>query len=549
MRILLSLLVAPAMFAQPPAVRTSYHVKQAASGVVYLDGGSSDGLAEGMRLRVSHLDSGDALMNRREVGSVAVLAVASNSAVCEVKESKAPIEAGDLAELYETDAQALQAGLGSKNRRKYAQIVSFTEGDPLEIELREYVPKPPLPEVNRIRGRISFEQDAILDHTGGGARSFQEGLVLRADMTRIAGTYWNFTGYWRGRLNSQSAASQQTLNELVNRTYQIGLYYDNPNSRYVAGFGRFLLPWASSLNTMDGGYVGRRVGRQNTVGMFAGSTPDPTAWNYDPNRQILGSFVAWERGSYETVRFTSTAGAAITRQHWRPERQFLFFENTLLVNTRFSIYHDLEVDRLAKPLVSGNHNPPRLARSFLAMRFQASKALSFDLSHNYFRGVPTFDTRLIGTGLLDKLLFQGFSAGFRLELLRTAALYANLGSNKREQDSKRALNYMLGLVLSRTLGLPFRTDLRYSRFNSSFGSGDYESVSISRQLSDKFRFEVQGGQQNLRSAFTAQTRARYVSSNLDYLIGAHYILGAGWTAYRGRVQNYDQIFANLGYRF
>ncbi len=549
MRALLPLIVAAVALAQVPSVRTSYRVKQIASGVVYLDGGSSDGLAEGMRLRVSHLAPGDALMNRREVTSIAVLAVASNSAVCEIKESKSPIEAGDFADLFETDAQVVQAARTSKNSRHYAQVVSFTEGDPLEAELREYVPKPPLPEINRIRGRISFEQDAILDHTGGSARSMQEGIVLRADMTRIGGTYWNFTGYWRGRLNSQSSDSQQTLNDLFNRTYQIGLYYNNPNSPYVAGFGRFLLPWASSLDTIDGGYVGRRISKETTVGMFAGSTPDPTAWNYDPNRQMLGSFVAWEHGSYETVRFTSTAGAAITRQHWRPERQFLFFENTVTVSTRFSIYHDLEVDRLAKPLVSDNRNGPRLARSFLTMRFKATKALSFDLSHNYFRGVPTFDTRLIGTGLLDKLLFQGLSAGFRLDLPHTASLYASLGSNKREQDSKRALNYMLGLQFGRTLGLPFRTDLRYSRFNSSFGSGDYESVSISRQLSDKVHFELQGGQQNLRSIFTAQTRARYVSSNLDYLIGAHYILGAGWTAYRGRVQNYDQIFANLGYRF
>ena len=30
----------------------------------------------------------------------------------------------------------------------------------------------------------------------------QNGVVVRADVTRIAGTYWNFTGYWRGRLNS-----------------------------------------------------------------------------------------------------------------------------------------------------------------------------------------------------------------------------------------------------------------------------------------------------------------------------------------------------------
>lgn len=530
-------------------LRTTYRVKQVASDVIYIDGGANDGLAEGMRLEVFHLAPGDASINRRDIGSVAVIAVAGNSAACEMKESKAPLQVGDTAELSQADVQVIQMVRSSKNIRKYAQVVSFSEGEPLEEEARTYVPKPPLPEVNRIRGRIGFEQSAILDHTGAGAQSYQEGLVLRADMTRIGGTYWNFTGYWRGRINSQMSASQQTINDLLNRTYQIGLYYNNPSSRYVAGFGRFLLPWANSLSTMDGGYIGRRMGHGTTVGMFAGSTPDPTAWNYDPNRQLIGSFVSFEHGSFESVRFTSTAGVAVSRVHWRPDRQFLFFENNIQVSNRISIYHDLEVDKLAKALVSDGRNGPRLARSFLTVRLQASKALSFDLSHNYFRGVPSFDTRLIGTGLLDKLLFQGFSGGFRLELPRSVALYTNVGANKREQDAKTALNYMFGLTFSHLPYIPFRTDLRYSRFNSSFGSGQYKSVNFSRQMGDKIRFEFEGGQQSLKSAFTSEGRARYITTNLDYLIGIHYILGAGWTAYRGGVQDYDQIFLNLGYRF
>jgi len=44
--------------------------------------------------------------------------------------------------------------------------------------------------------------------------------------------------------------------------------YDNPDSHWVAGFGRMYLPWAVSLDTIDGGYVGRRLGRGATVGVF-----------------------------------------------------------------------------------------------------------------------------------------------------------------------------------------------------------------------------------------------------------------------------------------
>jgi hypothetical protein len=537
-----------AVWAQGPFVRTTYHVRQIAAGAAYLDGGTGDGLAEGMRLTVTRLAPGQAKMSAKEIGKLTITAVATISAVCEVGDASGPIEVGDIAELSQEDTQAIQEIRSSKSVRHVAQIVAFTEGDPVDQELRDYTPRPPSPEVNRIRGRVSFEEDVIADHTSG-MKTFQEGVVLRADMTRIGGSYWNFTGYWQGRITAQSGAPQvTTLNELLNRTYQLGLYYNNPNSRYVFGGGRFLLPWAPSLSTIDGGYAARRLGKNFTTGVFAGSTPNPTAWNYDPNRQMFGTFVAYQHGSYEGMHYSSTAGAAITRSHWKPERQFLFFENTISKGTRFSIYHDLEVDRLASPLTSDGRNPVRLARSFLSVRIQLLKSLSVDFGHNFFRDVPTFDTRLLGTGLLDQFLFQGFSAGLRWKLNSIASVYANLGGGKRNGDQNTALNYSGGVTLNRGF-LPFQIDLRYSRFNSAFGNGSFDSVSLTRQFGDKIHFNLLGGYQTLTSTFTNQTNAKYGTASIDYLIGKHYILGAGWTVYRGGAENYDQSFINFGYRF
>ena len=157
-------------------------------------------------------------------------------------------------------------------------------------------------------------------------------------MTRIGGSYWNFTGYWRGRVNSRGRGpGQTTLIDLINRTYQIGLFYSNPQSKYVIGVGRLLLPWATSQNAIDGGYIARRLSRSVTAGVFGGSTPDPTAWNYDPNRQIGGAFVNFEAGTFEAVRFTSTEGVALTSVHWKPERRYMFTENGLFGRTPFPV--------------------------------------------------------------------------------------------------------------------------------------------------------------------------------------------------------------------
>ena len=40
--------------------------------------------------------------------------------------------------------------------------------------------------------------------------------MLRADITRIGGTYWNLSGYWRGKIESRSSAGQATLQDLIN---------------------------------------------------------------------------------------------------------------------------------------------------------------------------------------------------------------------------------------------------------------------------------------------------------------------------------------------
>ena len=527
------------MAAEAPA---SFHIKYVAEGVVYIDGGRAAGLAEQMKLTVRR--------DGQDVAEAVIVSVAEASAVCEIKETKMAVLAGDLASLLSDDAQRSQILKAAGASSHYAQTISFSEGDPLEEEIRDYLPRPKLPEINRIRGRIGFEYTGIQDQGGSGAGSSEYGLVLRADMTRIGGTYWNLSGYTRLRLTSSSAASQQpTLNDLLNRTYHMVLTYQNPQSNWTAGFGRFYLPWAASLSTIDGGYLARRFGKAVTVGMFAGTTPDPTSWNYNPNREMAGTFVSLEGGSYENFRYMSTTGFGVSRLSWKPEREFVFFENSFSWKRYFSVFHNLEVDRWQATFQQPTASGTGVARSFVTLRFEPYRFLAFDLNDNYFRSYPTFTPLLVGTGLLDKFLFQGLSGGVRLALPYHASVYVNLGRSKGNSDPSSSWNYLYGLTLADVLGTSIRTDVHYSRFNSSFGQGNYQSLSLSRQKNEYLRLEVMAGQQNFISALTTQTRARFVSGNLDWSFARHYFLGGGLIVYRGQSQNYNQTSFTLGYRF
>ena len=557
----------PALSLRVPdsGLRMAFTVKYVAQGAAYLDGGRSSGLTEGMKLEIKDdvkaslpgtagsIPAGsDAEGGKRVVAELEVISVAETSAVTEIKSPAREVKKGDLAYLSAADQAALVAQRTLSSTRKYPQVVSFTEGDPLEEEARGEVPRPPMPSVNRARGRIGFDYGGI--HIDG-LNSTQVGMVLRADITRIGGTYWNLSGFWRGRLQSQASNVQPTLQDLINRTYTLSMTYDNPNSAWVIGVGRLYLPWAPSLDTIDGGYFGRRLHKGVTAGVFGGSSPDPTSWNYEPGRRLAGTFINFEGGSFEGIRYTSTFGAAMSTVYGQFDRPLGFMETGLFYKRIISIYDSAQVDEppgtvgLAPPGMGTPSPGMGLARSFFTVRVQPIERLSFDLNHNYFRDVPTFDTALVGTGLLDKYLFQGFSAGVRGEIVRHVTLYTALGASSRSGDVRNSINQMYGVTLDRIWRTGIRADVHYSRFSSSFGDGVYEVVSLSRNVGERFRFEVLGGQQNFTSSATSNNSSRFVTSMMDINLGARYFVSGGLTLQRGNMMNYDQWFTMLGYRF
>ena len=536
-----------------PNLRTVFKVKYVAEGVAYLDGGRSSGLTEGMKLEIKDSDlppeQGATVdpSDPRVVAELEVSATAETSAVTDIHLPKRQVKPGDLAYLSSGDAQTLVQQRSLSATRKYPAVVTFTEGDPLEEEARAEVPRPPQPSVNRARGRIGFDYMGTVSRGTSSATSSDLGMVLRADITRLNGTYWNISGYWRGRLSARSSTSQQTLQDLINRTYHLSMTYDNPNSPWVAGFGRLYLPWAPSLDTIDGGYFGRRLSPGVTAGIFAGSTPDPTSWNYNLDRRIAGTFINFQGGDFDAFHYTSTTGFGVSTLKWKIDRPFLFLENTVSYKRYLSIYHSLQADSPAgNPAVPAPG--PGLSRSFLTLRIQPHPRLEIDFNHNYFRDVPTFDPQLIGTGLLDKYLFQGFSAGARVEVVKQIFVYGTLGQSNRSGDTKSSLNQMYGITFGHLPWMGLRADAHYSRFNSSFGSGSYRAFSLSRNFTDDIRLEVLAGDQTFSSTLTTDNRSRFVNSNVDFAIGEHYFTQAGFTINRGQL-SYDQWMFTLGYRF
>ena len=542
----------------PTTDKCIFHVKYVSEGAVYLDAGRNAKLEEGMILHVVHADpdggTTDAVrfQGKESLADLRIFSVADTSSAAEVVTSREDLTLGDVAYLDIQSVHVRETKSDAAESENYPVVMTFSYGDPLDEEVRAAkasVSAPPIQ--NQIRGRLGFDVGSLSEPGGIGTR--QVGLLVQADMSRIGGTHWNLTGYWRGLLNTESTGSPggtspATLNDLMNRTYHLGLYYQNPDSVVTMGVGRLFLPYAPSLSTIDGGYFGYKFSQHMTAGVFGGSTPDPTSWSYNPNQRIAGTFVNYEAGDFDHARVSSTAGLAMTTIGWHAARQFVFLENTFSLGRKFSFYNSLQADH-GRTALQGATYTTGITQSFSSVRYSPISLLTFELNHNYLRNLPTFDPALISTGLLDQFLFQGLSGGVTVSLPYRISVSTDVGRSKSSTDAATSWNQMYGLTFGEIKNTGLHLDLRYTKFNSSFGQGNYEFVSLSRSITERLHLAVQGGTQHLVSAFSADTNSRFVTGTADWAIGSRYFLEGLYTWNTGTNMSYRQMDMTFGYRF
>jgi hypothetical protein len=125
----------------------------------------------------------------------------------------------------------------------------------------------------------------------------------------------------------------------------------------------------------------------------------------------------------------------------------------------------------------------------------------------------------VGTGLVDKLLFQGVNVGVHAEPIRHIMLYTTLGQSEKTGDEHETWNQMYGITWSEIPHIGMRADCHYSKFDSNFGRGDYRTLSLSRQLSNHAFWNLQLGSQDLLSPFTANGKSAFAAISMDLNLG------------------------------
>src|SRR6516162_3644516 len=189
-----------------------FRVKYVSEGTLYIDAGRNADIQEGMKLSVINpppdglVTDGVRFRGYPHIAELNVVSVADTSAVCDVLSSNGELQVGQVAFLTPGSVEDRHLAESAKEAEDYPVLVGFTSGDPADSELRTTKVEGPRigaeSPVGTARARVGFSYGGIRE---GSLDSTQVGMMIDADLTHIGGTYWNFAGYWRGYMNTNSS--------------------------------------------------------------------------------------------------------------------------------------------------------------------------------------------------------------------------------------------------------------------------------------------------------------------------------------------------------
>ena len=156
-------------------------------------------------------------------------------------------------------------------------------------------------------------------------------------------------------------------------------------------------------------------------GIFAGSTPDPAAWNYNPQRRIGGTFVNMHGGSFEQFRYSSTAGVGVDMS-MGTTRPFSSLKTTFPTSAMFPL--PLYADRPAHAEPFHFRSEYRPGSSMLSLRVQVHPRVTLDITDNHFLMCQHTIRHSSEQDSSTSTSYQGINGGARIQFPRHITGYS-----------------------------------------------------------------------------------------------------------------------------
>ena len=521
----------PSVRADQPQ-QSAFNIKYISVAQVYLDGGSSDGLAVGDTLTVEKDGQAQAV--------IVVAYVAEHSASCGIVSKSGEISIGDKAILSKRSLPP-QVEPTVEPETQAASEPRYDGAVQPEAKAER--------ETTRLSGTVALQEFYREDRTSANLDFSQPTLRLNLTAANLwgGGLALNLRTRTRYNVRVRQYRADVPETEWRNTVYELSLGYGDEQSATSFRAGRIIANKISGVGYIDGLLVQRRMSSRFTAGMFAGTQPQWLHADFQTSLQKLGTYLSFNGGN--SVNLTSTVAVAGEYHSADISREFVYVQNMVAFGRwRFYQNADIDINRNWRKAKTGSTFS--ISNLYASAHLKAASWLGAELTLDDRRNYWTYDTREFDSNLFDGSSRQGFRG--RVDIGLPRRLNLNLGGSYRlrELDSDESRSYTLGLRKADITRFRFYSSVSLSQFqnghtngsNFSFrlgkyvGRGDNVSVFAGRYYYTYETLDLQRWNKWLGAdGYIHLIRGAYISGELRYDRGDD-------------VRGYT-VLSSIGYRF
>lgn len=489
---------------------------------IYIGAGRDDGLVEGQAVEI--------VRDGSVVATLRVTFLSSHSAVCSRESGDAPLAAGDTARFVPAAATA------SPPEGPVAPAPAGTQGS-----------EPARPAGLGLRGRVGVRWLAVRSREPGGEKFSQPALDLYLDGTQVGGAPIDLMVDVRSRRTYRTIDTGTTSDGLTS-VYRLSAAWQEPGSPWRVSAGRQFSPSLASISLFDGvmaEYRGARWG----AGLFTGTQPEDGTLGYSGEIHEHGGYLQWRNAPGAAKLWSLTGGAIGSYQQGEVNREFAYAQGSWS-DRRLSIWltEEADLNRGWKEEMEGSS--VSFTSTLFNLRWRASDAWTLSAGYDNRRNVRLFRDRITPVTEFDDQYRTGAWAGASARFLkRFSAGFDVRSSTGGSAGGADGYSVFLGAGPMSRAGIDVRT--RSTRYTNDRVEGWLHSLSIGAAIGSRWHAEITGGIRD-ETALTAtgiDTRLTWYGLDADVAVGRHVFVGLSVEHDQGDLENTDQGWMSLSYRF
>ncbi|MFZ4619400.1 MAG: hypothetical protein ACOYNS_02500 [Bacteroidota bacterium] len=512
-----------------------YSVSYVAASVVYINSGREGNIAVGDTVKI--------FRERSQIGTVLITAVSKRSSSAQILNQVVSITMGDAAVLEkEVPVEPPPQSVVKRSEQDSAGTSVPVKADGKSSAVNAV-------DENIVTGRASIQYIGTLAEDSRLNLSQPSG-VLRLNIQNLYNTGLVFSMYGRTSYDLSDIYSRYgTTSRIRNRLYDFSLQTGDPEAAFGAGVGRMSSEYVGGMGTFDGGQF---VYRYNNfaAGFLAGARVQDRWIGVDGEETKGAFFISAKVGPDILHQYSGTFAYGRQMVQGNLDREFLYFQNFLMMGSEFSVYQSSEVE--LNDINNGvKEKTFKLSNTFLSVNYYPVDWLSTNVGYDGSRSIYLFETmKSFSDTLLDKNIMNGYRAGATFRLPYFMSISGNVSYRTKKGDARDSYTLSGSYRISDIMGSEIGADVRYADIVGVYSNGKNFTVDLDKTFFYKLSLALRYDYYNYTILSLKQTYTTHTATiNSSYRFSRSLYSSLAVDGILDNTMNSLRVYAEIGIRF